>query len=570
MVTISFPIRRRPRPRRPLLGEPLRKVRSLLGVIFFNGLFLSGILLSGCTHALGGGASANSAEGTPLPLEVRIDRLLQEAPFGGIQWGILIVDGESGGTLYERNASTRFIPASNMKLPVTVAALDLLGPDFRWETAFFSESAPVEGTIAGALRLVGTGDPTLGAPFFSSSTEALSALTDSLLAAGVRRVTGPLIVDASAWDSTTVPDSWMVGNLSPTYGATGGAFVVGRGEVAIWILSGTTSGTPATIDWSPRGKSEFIEARVSTATPGEPSVVISSFLPESRRWFISGSVSVGELRMLTLAARDPVRLATDALARMLEEKGVVLEGGVEIEWGGQGGTAPSVGDSVGSAIATRAPIRVEGAAIAGGDTAPGRNDFDTPGPTNPPLAPQIRVAGLSSPPLAEVVYPILDSSQNWMTEQLVRTLGAELGERGSWSEGFRIIEEHLAAGLQIDSLDLHMEDGSGLSAYNLLAPRAIVRILAHAQMAPWGDAFRTSLPTPGRTGGTLDGRLAGLEGRIHAKTGTIMNVNSLSGYLLTNDGRDLMFSILTNGSNLPAAAVRARMDAIVREMAAGR
>jgi D-alanyl-D-alanine carboxypeptidase/D-alanyl-D-alanine-endopeptidase (penicillin-binding protein 4) len=282
---------------------------------------------------------------------------------------------------------------------------------------------------------------------------------------------------------------------------------------------------------------EFIQANVTTTTAGEATEVVSSYLPESRRWIVAGSVSVGETRTLTLAARDPVRLATDALASMLRERGIALEGGVEIDWGEQ----REVGEVLGSA---RPPFA--------------------------PIPPPVRLAGLTSPPLAEVVHPLLDTSQNWMTEQLVRTLGAELGEFGSWQEGFRIIQEHLVAEFGIDSLDLHMEDGSGLSAYNLLTPRAIVRILAHAQMRSWGVPFRTALPTPGRTGGTLDGRLPGLEGRIHAKTGTIMNVNSLSGYLLTNDGSELIFSILTNGSNLPAAAVRARTDAIVREMAVGR
>jgi len=320
----------------------------------------------------------------------------------------------------------------------------------------------------------------------------------------------------------------MVGNLSPTYGATGGAFVVGRGEVAIRIIGEDSPGAPAAIDWSPKGGEDFLQGSVITVAPGNASGVTTAFLPESRQWVISGSVPAGESRAISLAARNPVRLATDALERTLRERGIALEGGVEIEWETQG--------------AQGADAAVEGEAIA----------------------------GLSSPPLLEVVHVILDTSQNWMTEQLVRTLGAERGERGSWSEGFRIIEEHLVSAVGVDSLDLHMEDGSGLSAYNLLTPRAIVRLLAHAQMHPWGAHFRTALPTPGRAGGTLAGRLTGLEGRVHAKTGTIMNVNSLSGYLITDGGDELLFSILTNGSGLPAAMVRERMDTLVREMAAER
>lgn len=516
------------------------------------------ILLSGCANALGGGASANTTPEAELPLAIRIDQLLAEPPFNGVQWGILIIDGENGRTIYERNPATRLIPASNMKIPVTAAALDLLGPDFRWETSFFSGSPVSEGTVTGPLGLVGTGDPTLGAPFFSSSTEALGALADSLFAAGVRRVTGPLVVDVSRWDSTTVPESWMVGNLSPAFGSTGGAFVVGRGEVSITVIGGATPGAPAAMDWSPRGDFDFVRSEVTTAAPGDSAAVRTAFLPESRRWHLTGTVRPGEVRTIILAARDPVRLAADALGRTLRERGIALEGGVEIDWGVQGNDSTTGGD-----------------AIAGREPGPGipNSGLPTPGdpgPTIPPLAPVHRIAGLTSPPLVEVVHTLLDTSQNWMTEQLVRTLGAERGEGGRWSEGFQVIENYLVADIGVDSLDLHMEDGSGLSAYNLLTPRAIIRLLAHARMQPWADEYRNALPTPGRSGGTLTGRLAGLEGQVHAKTGTIMNVNSLSGYLRSDGEREVIFSILSNGSNLPASQVRERMDALVRELAEGR
>lgn len=461
-----------------------------------------------------------------------------------------------------------------MKLPVAAAALSLLGRDFRWETAFFADATPVDGILSVPLYLRGTGDPTLGAPFFPSSTEALAALADSLHAAGVRRVTGPLIVDASGWDSTTVPESWMVGNLSPSFGATGGAFTVGKGEVALRISGGRTPGELASIDWSPRGRGDFVQGTVVTGATGAPAEVRTDFLSESRRWVLSGSVAVGDSLTLTLAARDPVRLATEALARTIEERGVVLEGGVRIEWGGAEPSFP-VGDTIaepeiviapGDAIASgesESAGSTPGDAIAGG-VAENRGESIDAGRKG-----SIRIAGIFSPPLSEVIRVTLDTSQNWMTEQVVRTLGAEVGEHGSWNEGFRVIEEHLAEEMRIDSLEIHMEDGSGLSAYNLLTPRAIVRILLHAQTRLWGDDFRTALPSPGRPGGTLDRRLAGLEGRVQAKTGTIMNVNSLSGYLLTDDGAELVFSILSNGSNLPAAQIRERMDAIVRELAAG-
>jgi D-alanyl-D-alanine carboxypeptidase/D-alanyl-D-alanine-endopeptidase (penicillin-binding protein 4) len=106
-----------------------------------------------------------------------------------------------------------------------------------------------------------------------------------------------------------------------------------------------------------------------------------------------------------------------------------------------------------------------------------------------------------------------------------------------------------------------------LSAQNLVSPHAFVLLLEHARRSAWGTLYRTALPAPGMAGSTLSRRLSGLESRIAAKTGSIANVNSLSGYLRTDDGRDLTFSIITNATGRPASEVRAGMDALVRAIA---
>jgi D-alanyl-D-alanine carboxypeptidase/D-alanyl-D-alanine-endopeptidase (penicillin-binding protein 4) len=150
-----------------------------------------------------------------------------------------------------------------------------------------------------------------------------------------------------------------------------------------------------------------------------------------------------------------------------------------------------------------------------------------------------------------------------MTEQLVHTLGAELGEEGSWQEGFRVQQELFVQTMGVDSLDFAYRDGSGLSAYNLTTPRGIVRILSYMRSSPHAEIYRLALAEPGEEEGTLRSRLPDLEGRVFAKTGTITHVNSLSGYLVADDGRDLIFSVLTNGSGLPSGLVRRGIDQVV-------
>ena len=110
-------------------------------------------------------------------------------------------------------------------------------------------------------------------------------------------------------------------------------------------------------------------------------------------------------------------------------------------------------------------------------------------------------------------------------------------------------------------------DGSGLSAYNLVTPEALVRVLRHMHDGAFAAEFRSAMAEPGEEGSTLERRLQGLEGRVFAKTGTISNVNSLSGYLVRENGQDVIFSILTNGSGLPASFVRSAIDDILTAIA---
>jgi D-alanyl-D-alanine carboxypeptidase/D-alanyl-D-alanine-endopeptidase (penicillin-binding protein 4) len=177
------------------------------------------------------------------------------------------------------------------------------------------------------------------------------------------------------------------------------------------------------------------------------------------------------------------------------------------------------------------------------------------------------VATLESPPLSELVAGVLGPSQNWIAEQLTLALGAELGERGSWDAGLEVIRRFLTEEVGVDSLDVAPRDGSGLSAYNLVTPRALVRVLQYMDAREDADAYRTAMAEPGELDSTLEDRLLELRGRVFAKTGTISNVNSLSGYLVRSDGRRVIFSILSNGSGLSATRMRETIDDVARVLA---
>jgi hypothetical protein len=233
----------------------------------------------------------------------------------------------------------------------------------------------------------------------------------------------------------------------------------------------------------------------------------TTFEPESRRLILDGRVLAGDVDTLRVGTRDPVRQGGAALARTLGEAGIRLRSGWRVEW------AP--GESLGGACAAGA--------------------VDRCGATT--------VARLTSPPLLEIAEYVLGASLSGST-YMVETVG-------------------------VDSLDLRLRDGSGLSAQNVATPRALVQVLDHARRTPWGAGFRDALAGGGEPGTTLANRLQDLQGRVFAKTGTLTNVTSLSGYLLRPDGSTVIFSILTNASGLGASRVQVGIDRIVRALAGG-
>jgi D-alanyl-D-alanine carboxypeptidase/D-alanyl-D-alanine-endopeptidase (penicillin-binding protein 4) len=440
-----------------------------------------------------------------------------------------------------------------MKILATSSALTLLGPDYRYRTEVWGVGEMRDGgeTLAGDLVLRATGDPTLSRRFYPTAEAPLDTLAERLWEEGVRRIDGALVVDASPWDSTTVPGSWMVANLPGTSAATGGAFAIGEGVLTIEITGGAREGEPAAARWLPSTPPDFLGVHYLTVHPDSSTRGRSvEYLPESKRLLVSGRIHPGETDTIRIAQRDPVPLAANALVLALERRGIVVEGGHRVAW--------EVGEPLG-------PDRcIAGPTMPPGSVSQGSPEDLTTRPRLPHCYQARLLADLASPPMAEIVEAILEPSQNWMTEQLVHTLGAELGEEGSWREGFQVEEELFTGPMGVDTLDFSFRDGSGLSAYNLVTPRGLVRILDFMRSSPQGEVFRHALAEPGEEEGTLRSRIEGLEGRVYAKTGTITHVNSLSGYLVAADGRDLIFSVLTNGSGLPSGLVRQAIDAVIR------
>jgi len=465
-------------------------------------------------------------------LATEIRSLVDTPPLDGVHWGIRVVDAETGRERFDWNGARRFIPASNMKIIVSAAALLARGPEWRFSTEIW-RAGPIgaDGVIEGDLIIPATGDPTLSERFWDDDEAPLRALVDSLLATGVTGVRGSLVVDRTAWDTLSTPSSWMVGNIPGGFSAAPATFAVGEGALEIVVEAGAV-GELATISRTGGGSEGFVVGRVVTVAAGEEADIDVDWRPESGQHAVSGTIEVGDRDEIEVAIRRPEQEAAARLMQLLDSAGVQITEGVRI-----------VSDT--------------GQVLGGGCLSGAVRSCATAFP----------VAALQSPPLLQIVKALLEPSQNWITEQVMRSMDLDPEPFASRGAALDTIEAILGREAGVDSLDLSLQDGSGLSAYNLITPRSVTQIMSRMSKTAYAEGWRDALAAPGEEDSTLENRLGGFESRVQAKTGTISNVNSLSGYLEDDAGRVMIFSILTNGSGLPSSQVRRAIDGVVRIIA---
>jgi D-alanyl-D-alanine carboxypeptidase/D-alanyl-D-alanine-endopeptidase (penicillin-binding protein 4) len=493
------------------------------------------ILFAACasTGAFRRGASAGSQRAA---LRATIDSLADSPEFHNSYWGILIVDPERADTLYSRNAGKLFLPASNMKVVTSSVALEQLGPDYTYRTTLVARGPIRDGTLAGDLAVIGRGDPTVSDHMWGDAMIPLHALADTLAARGVKRITGRLVAAGNAFPGPVLGYGWSWEDLESSYSAGVDELLLNEGFSEIRVHGGEHAGDSARIETKPARTYPVLRTQVATVAPtpcaGDSTVTMPC--PMMNRFarrralsvvkdtlhgdvLVTGSVAAGDSVTLEVTHRDPDLAYLAALTEALRDRGLTVD------------SAPT------TAIDT----------ITTGDT----------------------IAVLTSKPLREILPALLKPSQNQIAEVLLRTIGLERGGAGTADSGRKVVERQLEA-WGVPPNTYVIRDGSGLSRYDYLAPEALVHILDVMRHSPNFQLFYDALPIAG-VDGTIKTRMRGTaaENNVHAKTGSVANARSLSGYVHTADGRMLIFSMLANNWTVPANDVTHVADVIAARLA---
>jgi len=472
----------------------------------------------------------------PATLHQRIEAILHRNEAQRGFWGIEVVELPGGRALYSRDAQRLFLPASNMKLFTTAAALEKLGPDFVFRTTVESESAPdAQGRVRN-LYLVGRGDPNLGSrmlPYVYKSPrqeladKVFQELADQLKARGLREVTGTLVADDSYFLWEPYSHNWAAEDLQWGYGAPVTALAFNDNALQLRVRPGAKVGDTAEVRLEPIPDYYGLNNRLETSAAGTPKQVFVERAPDSMQLDVWGETPLdasedGD----TVAIAHPLELIGELFRRALEARGISAGGGLRVQH----------------------VTRIEAATSA--------DPF-------PKLPPRVVLAEHVSLPLREDVKVTNKESQNLHAEMLLRTMARELKDYGSLTVGLEVLND-FATQVRVVPGEVYFADGSGLSREALIAPHAFVKLLVYMARSPRFAAFFDSLPVAGMDG-TLAERFTGTRaaGKIHAKTGTVEHVNALSGYMDLPSGRRLAFSIIGNSHPLKSKEGAATLDRIV-------
>lgn len=456
------------------------------------------------------------AQSLPVETEAKIRAILDSPKLKDAQVGLSILDlgtvkdanafpattsvGKRFRILFEHDAQKKFMPASNMKLFTAAIALHLLGKEKTFATTLVAQGQ-IEGSILnGPLRIVGHGDPSL-------TYEDLETFTEAAFNHGITEVKGGVIGDGTMFGAETLggryPFGWTLDDAIWYYAPEISALALNRNQLDVTILGSRPQG-------------ENAEVRVEGPLP----------IP------VSNNVVVGDPTLAKLSEDELIRW--DYFTKL--EPTLVINGsiapGQKIE---QGVSIPNPPKFIAHVFAEHVLKK----------TVVSTDYLDFLVATEQ----QTVLAEHHSAPLKVLMQRFLKNSDNLYAEMLLRDAAYYHDGTGGTKAGPRahaLLKQWLIA-QNIDISSLRFEDGSGLSRYNLLTPRATAELLAAINRMKDGDVIWNALPIAG-TDGTLRRRMgsAPVLGNVRAKTGTFSIASNLSGYVTTQNNRRLAVALYIN------------------------
>lgn len=413
-----------------------------------------------------------------------------------ISWYAL--DAKTGEVIAETPQKS-LAPASVMKIVTTAAALEILGPQFRFKTevGYSGKIENESGVLTGDLVIKGGCDPSFYSKYFADYYKGtFEDWAEEIKNSGIKKIKGDLVIDVSVMKDSSIPGGWAWDDIANYYGAGVSALNYFDNLYEIHFSSPSGIGKSAKIVYTlPAIDGLALENKVVTSDSNlDLSCVYGA--PHSFKREISGTIPMNRSDFVVRAATpDPAVSAAAEFKKVLSRKGILLQGGVRK-------TTQS-------------------------------KQF-------------ILLAEKLSPELKDLIVPLNQKSINLFAEQLLREIGRSREKDPSLRSSLDALYEFWK-GSSVNLEGFFPTDGSGLSRSNSICTRTLTEILAYMCESPNREVFFSSLPLAG-VNGTLDNSFKGtpLENNLRAKTGSMKRVRSLGGVFTSQKGKEIVFAIIVN------------------------
>ncbi|WP_440992859.1 D-alanyl-D-alanine carboxypeptidase/D-alanyl-D-alanine endopeptidase [Cysteiniphilum litorale] len=438
-----------------------------------------------------------------------IQSLVKMYRLSDVSIGIAVERVNSGQLLYQYAKDRPFTPASNNKVFTAVAALTALPKSFQFTTSvFYKKSQYKNGTLNGNLYIEFTGDPSL-------TGAALYNLISQTKQHGIKRINGDVVLIANHFSGDYVPNGWSKNDTPYCFAAPASSLNMNKNCFVIKLIN--TSGTNTKVKEIANTSNITINNTTRLATAQDRGKCKFDIdMTRNNVLNLSGCIPAKAETYLNLAIANPALKTKQTIDDFISQVGIKHRGNTLF------GNLPSKSSL-------------------------------------------IEVASISSDSIDALLTHMLLKSDNLYAESFMRTIGYTQAGQGSNDAGTKAIESLIRKTYKVDTGELHMEDGSGLSKLDSVTPQFMVSLLTNVYNSSIGKRLYNALPSSGEDG-TLAYRMGGkLQGRVHAKTGTLAGVSTLSGYLLTKRNHLLSFSIMINDLTR-SQRIKARMleDGIIK------
>ena len=424
---------------------------------------------------------------------------------------LTVLDGKTGQPIFTNNASIGLPTASTMKVITSITALDILGPDYTYQTklAYVGEIDSL-GVLHGDILVIGSGDPTLGSDRYTD-TKAETILNKwvyTIQNAGINHINGSVIGDDLYLNGNDVPPTWNWVDIGNYYGAGISGLNWRENKTGI-TFSPSVIGQPVTLSstTTPLTGITLIN-EVITGGNGSGDNVYAYSAPYSDIIYLRGTYGRDLKKVIEIAVPDPALELAQQLTTSLSEAGILVD------------SIPTTGKRLlnkGKRLQSQ------------------RQELDVH----------------RSPLLKDIIYWFNQKSVNLYGEAMLKSFGIISHNESTTQKAVSLLGKYWEQKLRIPNSELNIQDGSGLSPQNRVTTLAMAKIMHYAQSRPWFTDFQKSLPE-------ING--------ITMKSGTIGGVLGYTGFHHHKTGTPVTFSLLVNNYTGSTSAMRQEMFKLLNSL----